>query len=89
MTAEERAKALAAWIATRPQCVQRLAEEFPVGTVVGIHGRKLYLIGWTEGDELILSSIDPFADYEGATAAREYLCASHVREALNSSRGQT
>lgn len=69
-----------AWLATRPECVQRLAAEFPLNTVVDMpDGKRLYLCGYTEDDRLILSEIDPAVDYDAALAQRTYLCAEHLR----------
>ena len=68
------------WLLTRPPCVQELAKEFPVGTVVdGGPAGRLYLMGWTEDDMLILSPIDPHERYDEAYAARVHLCAAHLR----------
>jgi hypothetical protein len=80
MSDEERKAALAAWIASRPECIQKLVAEFPLGTSFEMPGgRVLHLVGYNEGDTLIVSETDPHADYERATATQEYLCASHVR----------
>ena len=71
---------LKAWIASRPECVRKLALEFPIGTTVEVEGRDLYLIGWTEDDMLILSPLTFFEnDYDEVLAAKQYLCAAHVR----------
>lgn len=71
---------LKAWIASRPECVRKLALEFPIGTTVDVGNETLYLIGWTESDMLILSPLTFFDnDYDEVLAAKRYLCASHVR----------
>jgi hypothetical protein len=67
------------WLKTRPESVQKLAMEFPLGTEVAVNGEHLYLLGWTEGDSLIMSKIDPSEDYDAAYDARTYLCAQHCR----------
>jgi len=73
-------QALAEWLKTRPECVQKLAEEFPLGSkFTGPNGEPLHLLGYTETDELILSNIDPTVDYEGANANKLYSCAGHYR----------
>lgn len=71
--------ALDHWLATRPESVQRLAREFPLGTVIEHEGERLHLLGWTEGDMLIVSPHDPATSYSQAMSTRVYLCAAHVR----------
>lgn len=79
MTEDERKAALAEWIASRPESVQKLAAEFPLGTAFEVKGRILYLVGYNEDDSLIVSRFNPATDYEAANENREYLCASHCR----------
>lgn len=67
------------WLRTRPKCVQLLAAEFPIETTVEIDGEKHWVMGWTEGDQLIITPVDPVEDYDGAFEARTYLCAGHLR----------
>jgi len=69
----------AEWLATRPACVQKLAAEFPAGSVLKHNGETLYLLGYCEDDLLIFSSINPAADYDGAKKAPRYICASCLR----------
>jgi hypothetical protein len=38
-----------------------------------------YLCGYTEDDQLIISPINPWKDYERAISQRVYMCASHFR----------
>ena len=69
------------WLATRPQSVRDLAAEFPLLTSVQMpDGKQMLVIGWTEGDSLIISPVDPRTDYDGAYSARTYLCAAHLRD---------
>lgn len=75
-TDEER---LEEWLLTRPECVQQLAKEFPIGSTFDIDGETFHLIGWTEGDALIVSKIDPAEDYEWALECKEYFHAYHLR----------
>lgn len=70
-----------AWLATRPECVRKLAAEFPLGTEIEINGVPHWLLGYTENDMLIISPINPGEDYDGACQAREWICAGHVRAA--------
>lgn len=73
-----------AWLATRPECVQKLAKEFPLEEVgvVGVNGELLHLCGYTENDMLIFSTVDPRIDYERCLRPenKRYICASHFRE---------
>jgi len=69
-----------AWLASRPECVQKLAAEFPHGTqVTDASGTVFYLLGYTEDDRLIVSPISPFDDYDRAMEERTYVCAEHLR----------
>jgi hypothetical protein len=73
------------WLATRPDSVQKLAKEFPLGTTfqfAGEEGPTLHLIGYTENDWLIVSRVDPFQDCEAARLVSEYLYVPAVREAM-------
>ncbi len=79
MDGTTRQRLFADWLATRPECVQKLAAEFPMGDVFCLGGRILYLLGWNESDMLIVSAIDPAVDYDRANESREYLCAKHCR----------
>lgn len=80
MSPEEEYKA---WLAKRPPSIQALAAEFPHGSVFhDVSGDKLYLIGYNEGDVLIVSTFDPFENYAGALAAARYVHAQCMREVL-------
>ena len=79
MTEDERAAAMAAWLATRPECVRRLAAEFPPGTRLECRGRVLHVVGWTEQGSLVVCEPDPAEDWDAAMAAKEYVCAAHYR----------
>ena len=69
------------WLATRPQSVRDLAAEFPLLTEIEMpDGVTMLVIGWTENDSLVISSIDPRTDYDAAYAERTYLCAAHLRD---------
>lgn len=70
----------ARWLKTRPEAIRRLAARFPPESTFELEGKILYLIGYSEAEEpgqegLIVSPVDPKADYEGAMAAKIYLCA--------------
>jgi hypothetical protein len=68
------------WIATRPESVQRLAKEFPLDTKFYIRGTLYYVLGYTEDDRLIVSTINPFEDYDRAFESATHFCAEHARE---------
>ena len=68
-----------AWLLTRPECVQRLAREFPPMSVFSIDDEKHWLIGWTEDDQLIVSPVNPQSDYDGSRHAKKLVCAEHFR----------
>lgn len=58
------------WLETRPECVQNLAKRFPLGMKFLIGNHLMYLIGYSEKDELLLTSIDPAKDYDNAVEKR-------------------
>lgn len=70
------------WIATRPECVQKLAAEFPPGTKIIFEGDGTiaFIIGYNEDDSLIITKVDPSRDYQKALEARRYICAEHLRK---------
>ena len=67
------------WIQTRPTCIQDLAGEFPMGTEFEMEGERMYLIGWTESDGLIVSPVNPHESYDESIAQKIYVCAEHFR----------
>lgn len=77
MTREE---ALERWISERPECVQRLAREFPIGTAFAMDGVTYHLFGYNESDMLIVSKINPREHYDEALAAKEYIHADCARK---------
>ncbi len=68
------------WIASRPACVQKLITEFPLGSTFYMNEKVMYLLGYTEGDMLIVTPVNPSRNYEKANACKEYVCASHFRK---------
>lgn len=68
------------WLSTRPQCVQRLAREFPLGSTFVIDDAFYYLVGYTEDDTLIITHINPDDHYDEAVKNRKYVCADHFRD---------
>lgn len=79
------------WIKSRPECVRKLVEEFPPNTAVDMpDGKRYYLVGYTEGDELILSAINPYRGgdaYEKALADSITICAQHLRDDFDKTEG--
>lgn len=69
----------AEWLATRPECVQKLAAEFPLGMPIVVDGVEHWVIGYNESDMLLISPLNPADDFEGSKAAKAYLCAAHLR----------
>ena len=67
------------WLQTRPKCIQELASEFPMGTILKVKDKNIYLVGWTESDELIVSPIDPYESYDKSIDQQMYVCAGHFR----------
>jgi hypothetical protein len=65
------------WLATRPECVQKLAARHRLGARYNVDGVTHWLIGYTENDMIIVSPIDPSVDYDGANENRVHICASH------------
>ncbi len=72
--------ALKEWLSTLPECVQKLAAEFPPGKRLYWFGATAWVVGWHESDQLIVSRTDPSVDYDRAVATKEYICADHVRQ---------
>jgi hypothetical protein len=73
---------LKAWLASRPESVQRLAREFPLDSMFNVNGQMYYLLGYTEQDVLILTPINPTTDdehYERAMKEQIFVCADHFR----------
>ena len=74
------------WIATRPECIQGLADRFPPRTVLRLpDGATVYVVGYAEMKDsapwLHISEIDPLEDYEQSIATMELLCADHFQGA--------
>lgn len=68
------------WVASRPPEIRALVAEFRPGLAVSVDGERHYVIGYNEGDMLIVSPINPCVDYDGALADKVYVCAAHFRE---------
>jgi hypothetical protein len=68
------------WLATRPECVRKLATEFALGTEIECNGQLFFVIDYTEDDSLVVSPVDPSEDYDTAYKMRQYICAAHLRE---------
>lgn len=72
------------WLQTRPECVRQLAIEFPLHTeITSVSHRsepRLYVIGWTENDMLIVSPLRLDEDYATAMLFKAYVHADCARE---------
>lgn len=68
------------WLKTRPQEVQGLAREVPPDAKLMVKGVIFHVIGYSEGGLVIISKVDPDADYERAIAERAHLHIEHVRK---------
>lgn len=54
--------------------------EFPIGSVVTVHQGDYYLIGWTEGSDLIISPYWIWPQYSLAMLHRRLCHTAHVRD---------
>lgn len=70
------------WVDSRPSEVQDLIRRFPPSATVTIEGEVHYVMGYQEVEKsppgLLLTPICPGADYEGAVAAKKFVCADHI-----------
>lgn len=81
MTEEERQAAIIReWIASRPEAIRKLAEEFPLFTGYEVGGKKYILCGWREPDLLILFPHDAEGTPEQNPELRQYVHADCVRK---------
>lgn len=48
-------------------------------TRVELNGAWWWVIGWSEGDDLVLAPVNPQEDYDAAVAAKVTACAKHWR----------
>lgn len=69
------------WVASRPECVRRLMEKYPLETHwrFCIDDELFFLLGYTEDAKLILSRINPNINYKKAMEIKEYVCAEHLK----------
>ncbi len=79
MMSDQERRVFYEWLSTRPPSVQKLGMEFPYTSVLMVADKPMFVIGYTENDMLILSSIDPRTDYDRAREVAEYVCARHFR----------
>jgi len=70
------------WLASRPEKVKKLAEEFPRGTYFDCEERIWYLLGYLESEEdmLIISATDPWVNFDEAVRYRQFSHTDHLRE---------
>ncbi len=76
------------WLATRPESVQKLGREFPPGTYFrDEEGTNLYVVGYTEYDQVIASLVNPATDYDKAMLDENklYAHAQCIRDSIRKS----
>lgn len=70
------------WLQGKPAIIRQLANRFPYPGrrfIFESHGdRNLWLLGFTEGGMLIMSTVDPVEHYEEAQKNPVYVCAEHL-----------
>ena len=77
---------LGEWLKSKSDGVQLLALEFPAGTTfLNSDGILLWLVGYTDGNALLMSPIDPHKDYDAAAASYVRVEANDVRNANSAS----
>lgn len=79
MTKDEAEAQWKAWVASRPEKVQKLIAEFPPNSLVMLEEKPHHILGWTEDDMLILTDTDPGVDYDLAMQRKVYIHAHHLR----------
>lgn len=75
-------KGLDQWFKTLPEHIQPLAREFPLGQRIQDDERLVWVIGYTDGESLIVSPINPAEDMAQAMFYKEYMCAQCVRDRI-------
>jgi hypothetical protein len=63
------------WLKTMPKVIQETAAKYPPDSTLNIKGETLYVIGYTEGGDLMASTTSPSVDYNKALETKVYLCA--------------
>lgn len=70
------------WLSEQPATVRSLAREFPVSSVYDTPDGELWVIGYSEGDEVMLTPLNPYKDYHAAYALHVYVHAQCLRDAI-------
>jgi len=71
------------WLANRPPSVQALGRQFPIGSrIADFTGVVAHVIGYTESNEVIMSTVDPFTNYDAAVSQRFYVDAGVLRKSI-------
>ena len=47
------------WLKQQPPMIQRLADEFPIGSGAPVDGQILYVTGWNESGSVFCSNLSP------------------------------
>jgi hypothetical protein len=76
-------KFLDLWLKTRPKIVQEMAAKYPPNSIITAKDEDLYILGWTEGGDLICSTTSPSVDYEKAMETKIYICSCCLEQIDN------
>lgn len=71
-----------AWVASRPEAVQKAIAEFPFGTMFLAGRVPLYLIGFSDDGNLIVSCVDPAVSHTISRLVAWGLHIEHARSGL-------
>lgn len=79
MSPEQRAE-LEKWLEGRPPIIRELAMKFHAGVILDPKtGGYLYVVGFSEAGELLVSETNPAVDYQKAVATRVAICADCLK----------
>jgi len=68
------------WLKTRPEIIQKLGKEFPIGSLILHEGEELFLVGYRENGGLLVSKYNPSIEYELAVEEKFPVCPSCVEK---------
>ena len=60
------------WLKDQPPMIQRLADEFPIGSGAPVDGQILFVTGWNESGTVFCSNLHPNAKERKEEAVRGY-----------------
>lgn len=67
------------WLLTQPVAIRTLAREFPFGSEVERDGHALFVVGWADGRELIVSAVRPRDWLDAPVGSRMWVRAKKLR----------